>query len=141
MVVNSICIYDNSQLKLELWKTLFRASRINQLTSENVETSLFSNNIYALDINSYTWVTRINTNITTNQSTTGTTANTANTQSDNDKLYIGIGIGIGGIIFVGILIAGGFLIYKKQKEDTEIMVGIPGSMDERIRETHTPMAI
>ncbi|KAF0549458.1 galactose oxidase [Gigaspora margarita] len=99
---------------------------------------LYTNNIYILDIQNYTWVTTFNIPTTTKpakqtQSNGNSSADQANNSSSN--LYIGIGIGIGVVILAIVLFVIGFFIYKNRHKQE--IIATPGtSKDDHIRETH-----
>ncbi|KAF0549487.1 galactose oxidase [Gigaspora margarita] len=85
----------------------------------NSASILYTNNIYILDIQNYTWVTTFNIPTTTNppkqtQSNVNSSTDQANNNSSN--LFIGIGIGMGIVILFVI----GFFIYKNRHKQ-EIM--------------------
>ncbi|CAG8650824.1 5148_t:CDS:1, partial [Dentiscutata heterogama] len=98
----------------------------------------FTNNIYILDIRNYTWITSVNLNVpptTTSAIPTPTANQPTIIQQSNNNLYIGIGIGVCGIILIGILFTAGFLIYKKlYKKPIETSGSI---INESIRESHS----
>ncbi|KAF0426406.1 galactose oxidase [Gigaspora margarita] len=96
-------------------------------------TNLYTNNIYILDIQNYTWVTTFNVPIT--QSNGNSSTEQANNNSSN--LYIGIGIGAGVVILAVVLFIIGFFIYKNRHK--EEVIATPGtSKNNHIRETHMP---
>ncbi|KAF0442580.1 galactose oxidase [Gigaspora margarita] len=102
-------------------------------------TNHYTNNIYILDIQNYTWVTTFDLSSTTNPSKqTQSNGNSSTDQSNNasSNLYIGIGVGAGVIILAVV----GFFIYKNRHKEN--FIPTPGtSKDEHIRETYaqTPM--
>ncbi|RIB14805.1 hypothetical protein C2G38_2094800 [Gigaspora rosea] len=97
-------------------------------------TDLYTNNIYILDIQNYTWITTFNLPTTTNpakqtQSNGNSSTDQANNSSPN--LYIGVGISAGVVILAVV----GFFIYKNRHK--EKFIATPGtSKDDHIRETH-----
>ncbi|CAG8709648.1 11522_t:CDS:1, partial [Dentiscutata heterogama] len=78
-----------------------------------------SNNVYILDLKNNTWVTVLNLNkptvtATPTASISGNpTGLTQETSSQLPGLFIGIGIGLGGLILVGLLVFIGFKIYRR----------------------------
>ncbi|CAG8461418.1 13267_t:CDS:2 [Dentiscutata heterogama] len=97
------------------------------ITAIDYETS---NNIYILDIQKYIWVTSLNSAnpsqpTVTNLQTSVTDPD--NKPSFNNVLFIGIGIGVGGIMLIGILSFVSLILYKKWYQKSEI-IPTPGSI-------------
>ncbi|RIB20756.1 hypothetical protein C2G38_2178451 [Gigaspora rosea] len=91
--------------------------------------NLYTNNIYILDIQNYTWVT------TFNVPTATSTSQISQANNNFSYLYIGIGIGAGVVILFEVLFVIGFFIYKNRHKQE--IVAISGtSKDDHIRETH-----
>ncbi|KAF0549466.1 galactose oxidase [Gigaspora margarita] len=98
-------------------------------------TNLYTNNIYILDIQNYTWVTTFNIPTTTNPAKQTQSSGNSSADQANNNLYIGIGIGIGVIILALVLFVIGFFIYKNRHKKE--IIATPGtSKDDHIRETH-----
>jgi len=101
-------------------------------------TNLYTNNIYILDIQNYTWVTTFNVPTTTNPAKqTQNNGNSSSDQANNNSsnLYIGIGIGAGVVILAVVLFIIGFFIYKNRHKQE--IIATPGtSKDDHIREAH-----
>ncbi|KAF0476404.1 galactose oxidase [Gigaspora margarita] len=75
-----------------------------------------NNDIYILDAQNYSWVTQINQNtLTTSQST-------------NNTLYIGIGIGASVIILVGIFVA--IILFYRRRHNSDMVLATPGTITE-----------
>ncbi|KAF0549491.1 galactose oxidase [Gigaspora margarita] len=83
--------------------------------------NLYTNKIYILDIQNYTWVTTINKPTTTNPDNSST--DQANNNSSN--LYIGIGIGMGIVILAVVLFVIGYFIYKNRHKQE--IIATPGT--------------
>ncbi|KAF0538923.1 galactose oxidase [Gigaspora margarita] len=106
--------------------------------------NLYTNNIYILDIQNYTWVTTYNIPTTTSQAkqtqnignSPTSQVNQTNNQANNNSsiLYVGIGIGAGVVILAAVLFIIGFFIYKNRHK--EEYVATPG--DDHMREKHAP---
>ncbi|KAF0513386.1 galactose oxidase [Gigaspora margarita] len=79
----------------------------------SVPMKIYSNNIYILNTQNYTWITTIF--ISSDES-----------KSNNKVLFIGIGIGMGGIVLTGILIIGIILYCKNYKNNFVNVLSIPG---------------
>ncbi|RIB25353.1 hypothetical protein C2G38_490014 [Gigaspora rosea] len=100
---------------------------------------LYTNNIYILDIQNYTWVNSFNINIptTTNSPTVQSNSNSQTSQEDHNSsnLYIGIGICVAVVILAVILFIVGFFIYKNRHKE---IIKIPGTsmMDDDTLENH-----
>ncbi|KAF0549485.1 galactose oxidase [Gigaspora margarita] len=97
-------------------------------------TNLYTNNIYILNIQNYTWVTTFNIPSTTNpakqtQSNGNSSTDQANNSSSN--LYIGIGVGAG-VVILAVL---GFFIYKNRHKENFIVTS-GTSKDDCFREAH-----
>ncbi|KAF0549484.1 galactose oxidase [Gigaspora margarita] len=89
---------------------------------------LYTNNIYILDIQNYTWVTTFNIPTTTNpakqtQSNGNSSTDQANNSSSN--LYIGIGVGAGVVILAVVFFVIGFFIFKNQHKQE--IIATPGT--------------
>ncbi|KAF0442578.1 galactose oxidase [Gigaspora margarita] len=101
-------------------------------------TNLYTNNIYILDIQNYTWVTTFNILTTTNKAKqTPNNGNSSTDQANNNSsnLYVGIGIGAGVVILAVVLFITGLFIYKNRHKEN--FIATPGtSKDDHIRETH-----
>ncbi|RIB20762.1 hypothetical protein C2G38_2178463 [Gigaspora rosea] len=101
-------------------------------------TNLYTNNIYILDIQNYTWVTTFNVPTTTNPpkpTQNNGTSSTDQANNNSSNLYIGIGIGAGVVILAVVLFIIGFCIYKNRHKEEFIMT--PGtSKNGHLRETH-----
>ncbi|KAF0428037.1 galactose oxidase [Gigaspora margarita] len=100
--------------------------------------STFTNNIYILDIQNYTWVTTFNVPTTTNQAKQmQSNSNSSTDQANNNYsyLYIGIGIGAGVVILTAVSFIIGFVIYKNRHK--EEIIATPGTFkNDQIHETH-----
>ncbi|KAF0442582.1 galactose oxidase [Gigaspora margarita] len=98
---------------------------------------LYTNNIYILDTQNYTWVATFNIPTTTNPvNQTQTNVNYSTDQATNSfsNLYIGNGIGMGVVILAVVLFVMGFFIYKNRHKQE--IIATPGtSKDDHIRET------
>ncbi|KAF0476386.1 galactose oxidase [Gigaspora margarita] len=78
-----------------------------------------TNNIYILNIHNYTWIATVDIpTTTTTTAETPTDETSDNQQNNNNILYIGIGIGVGGIVLTGILLTAGLLIYKNHDDES-----------------------
>ncbi|RIB10122.1 hypothetical protein C2G38_212633 [Gigaspora rosea] len=79
-----------------------------------------TNNIYILNTQNYTWIATVDIPTTTTTTITErpTDETSDNPQNDNNVLYIGIGIGVGGTVLTGILLTVGLLIYKNQDDES-----------------------
>ncbi|KAF0548078.1 galactose oxidase [Gigaspora margarita] len=86
-----------------------------------------SNNLYILDVKSYTWVTSFNQNqaLPPNKSTTNQTSSPDNNL--NKYLIIGIGVAAG-IVLLGVFSVIGFLLYKR-KNRYQKFIPTPGTND------------
>ncbi|KAF0538908.1 galactose oxidase [Gigaspora margarita] len=96
--------------------------------------NLYTNNIYILDIQNYTWVA------TFPDKPTQSTGNSSTDQANNNYtyLYIGIGIGAGVVILTAVLFIIGFFIYKNRHK--EEFIATSGTFrNDHIRETHMSM--
>ncbi|KAF0442575.1 galactose oxidase [Gigaspora margarita] len=94
-------------------------------------TNLYTNKIYILDTQNYTWVTTFNIPATTNpakQTQSNGNSSTDQAKNSSSNLYIGVGIGVGVVILAVI----GFIIYKNRHK--EEFIATPGtSKDDCIR--------
>ncbi|KAF0538916.1 galactose oxidase [Gigaspora margarita] len=96
--------------------------------------NFYTNNIYILDIQNYTWVTKTNS-----VKQTQSNGNSSTDQANNNYsyLYIGIGIGAGVVILTVVSFIIGYFIYKNRHK--EEFIATPGtSKNDHIRETHMP---
>ncbi|RIB05651.1 hypothetical protein C2G38_2117854 [Gigaspora rosea] len=87
-----------------------------------------SNNLYILDIKSYTWVTSFNPN--QSKALPPTTIQTPS-PDNNLKNYLFIGIGIGaGMVLLGVFSVVGFLLYKRKRQNQyPKSIPTPGNTD------------
>ncbi|KAF0538918.1 galactose oxidase [Gigaspora margarita] len=73
--------------------------------------NLYTNKIYILDIQNYTWVT------TFNVPKTQSNGNSSTDQTNNNSSYLYIGIGAGVVILAVVLFIIGFFIYKNRHKE------------------------
>ncbi|KAF0538930.1 galactose oxidase [Gigaspora margarita] len=95
-------------------------------------TNVYTNKIYILDTQNYTWVTTFNIPTTTNQiKQTQGNSNSSTDQANNSttNFYIEIGVGAGVVILAVILFIIGFFIYKNRHK--EEYVATPGDYHMR----------
>ncbi|KAF0548079.1 galactose oxidase [Gigaspora margarita] len=83
--------------------------------------SALSNNVYILDIKSYTWITSFNPNQSTSNQTFPPNKSSTNQtpfpdNHINNDLFIGIGVGAG-IVLLGVFSVVGFLLYKRKRQN------------------------
>ncbi|KAF0549465.1 galactose oxidase [Gigaspora margarita] len=99
-------------------------------------TNLYTNNIYILDIQNFTWVTTFNIPTPTTNPAKHTQSNGySSTDHDSSNLHIGIGIGMGVVILAVVLFVIGLFIYKNRHKQE--IIATPGtSKDDHIRETY-----
>ncbi|KAF0538901.1 galactose oxidase [Gigaspora margarita] len=100
--------------------------------------NLYTNDIYILNIQNYTWVAKFNVPTTTiPPKQPPSTGNSSTDQANNNftYLYIGIGIGAGVVILTAVLLIIGFFIYKNRHGEEFIMTS-GTSRNDHIRETH-----
>ncbi|KAF0538900.1 galactose oxidase [Gigaspora margarita] len=97
--------------------------------------NLYTNNIYILDIENYTWVTTFSVPTTNPNKQIQSNGNSSTDKANNNSsdLYIGIGVGIGVVILVAVLFIIGYIIYKNRHN--EVYIATPG--DDHLREKHT----
>ncbi|KAF0549478.1 galactose oxidase [Gigaspora margarita] len=89
--------------------------------------TLYTNNIYILDIQNYTWVTTFNIPTTTNPAKqTQSNGNSSTDQANNNSSTLNFGIGIGvGVVLAAFLFVIGFFIYKNRHKQE--IIATPGT--------------